>query len=106
MIGESITKLRLYRIGSFAIFDTVIAYLGVLILSPLLTWLFSKIHVYISIISWLWLTLPISVIFHLAFRQNTPLMKILSDTSQYQFYLIVVVLVFMTIMGLKDIRVT
>lgn len=105
MIGEVITKLRQYRIGPFTIFDTVTAYLGVLILSPLLTWLFSKIHIHISVVSWLWLTIPISIIFHLAFHQNTPLMKILSDPSQYQFYLVVVVLVFMTFMGFKDIRV-
>lgn len=55
MISESIAALRQYRIGPFTIFDTATAYLGVLILSPILAWLFSKIHINISI-SWPWLT--------------------------------------------------
>jgi len=104
LISESIAVLRQYRIGPFTIFDTATAYLGIFLLSPLLSKIFSKIHINISRAGWLWLTLPISVIFHLVFRQNTPLIKILSDTSQYQFYLVVVIMVFMTYMGLKDIN--
>lgn len=96
--------LRQYKIGPFAIFDTVTAYLGIFLIAPLLTKLFYKIHINISRAGWLWLTLPISVIFHLVFRQNTPLMKILSDPFKFEFYLVVVVLLFMIYMGLRKIK--
>lgn len=99
----SLEVLREYRIGPFTIFDTVISYLGILILSPLFTWLAAKIHLNISIVSWLWLTIPLSVFFHLVSRQETPLMKILSDPSKYEFYIALVVIVFMTYMGLKNV---
>lgn len=100
----NIDILRQFRIGPFTIFDTATAYLGILIISPLLTWIFSKIHFHISTVSWLWLTLPISVIFHLVLSQNTPLMKILSDPLKFDFYFVLIVLIFMTYMGLKDIN--
>jgi len=94
--------LRSYRIGPFTIFDTVLAYVGVAILSPLLTKLFSVIHLKISLTSWLWLTMPLSVIFHLVFSQNTPLVKTLFSSDN--FYIAWVVLLFMSFMGLKGIR--
>jgi hypothetical protein len=96
--------LRQYRIGPFTIFDTATAYLGIFLLSPLLSKLFYKLHINISRSGWLWLTLPISVIFHLVFRQNTPLMKILSDPFKFELYLVLVVLFFMTYMGLRKIK--
>ncbi len=34
---DTLTLLRQYRIGPFAIFDTVLSYVGILILSPLLS---------------------------------------------------------------------
>jgi hypothetical protein len=96
--------LRQYKIGPFTIFDTVTAYVGIFLIAPLLTKIFSKIHINISRAGWLWLTLPISVIFHLIFRQNTPFMKILSDPHQFQFYLGIIILLFMSYMGLRKIK--
>lgn len=97
-----ISVLRQFRIGPFTIFDTAIAYVGIFLLAPLLTKLFSKLHLNISRGEWLWLTLPISVIFHFVFRQNTPLMKILLDPSR--FYIVAIALLFMTYMGLRNIN--
>lgn len=94
--------LRQFKIGSFTIFDTGTAYLGVFLLAPLLTKLFSKLHLYISRTAWLWLTLPISVIFHLVFRQHTPFMKMLLDPNG--FYIAKIILLFMLYMGLKNIK--
>ncbi|MFA6519028.1 MAG: hypothetical protein WCV93_05280 [Candidatus Shapirobacteria bacterium] len=96
--------LRQFKIGPFAIFDTALAYLAIFLLSPLLTKLFSVFHLSVSRVALLWLTLPISVLFHLIFRQNTPLMKILSDPSQFSFYLSLGLLLLMTYLGLKDIK--
>jgi len=96
--------LRQYKIGPFAIFDTVTAYLGIFLIAPLLTKMFSKIHINVSRVGWLWLTLPISVLFHLIFRQNTPFMKILLNPNQFQFYLGIIILLFMIYMGLRKIK--
>lgn len=99
---DYIALLRQYRIGPFTIFDTVLAYVGVLILAPLLTKLFLKVHVKIPLISWLWFTMPISVIFHIMFRQDTPLMRILFNSDK--FYIAAGVLLFMIYMGLRRVR--
>jgi hypothetical protein len=99
----SIEYLRQFRIGPFTIFDTVTAYLGILILSPILTWLMSKLHFKVTTASWLWLTLPLSVIFHIIFLQTSPLMKILVHPEHFQFYIAVFILVTMTYMGFSKI---
>lgn len=80
----SIEYLRQFRIGQFAIFDSATAYVGILILSPILSWLMSRLHLNIPIVSWLWFTLPLSVIFHMVFQQSTPLMKILANPGNFQ----------------------
>lgn len=102
---DYITFLRQPKIGSLAIFDLTVSYLGIFLISPLLTKLFSIFHLNISRSSWLWLTLPISVIVHLIVHQKTGLIKILSDPKQFQFYVAVVTLLFMSYMGLKSIRI-
>ena len=91
--------LRQFKIGPFAVFDTVIAYLGVFLIAPLLTKLFSKMNIIISRTGWMWLTLPISVLFHLVFRQNTPFMKTLLD--QRYFFIPVIILIGMFYMAVK-----
>lgn len=95
--------LRQFKIGPFAIFDTMAAYVGILIFSPILTWLMSKLRIKIPIISWLWFTLPLSVIFHIIFHQSTPLMKILANPGHLQFYIAIFILLAMTYMGLRKI---
>lgn len=99
----SIEYLRQFRIGPFTIFDTGISYVGVLILSPILIWLMSKLRLKIPIISWLWFTLPLSVIFHIIFHQSTPLMKILANPGQVQFYIAIFILFAMIYMGFRKI---
>ncbi len=99
----SIEYLRQFRIGQFTIFDTLASYIGILILSPVLTWLMSKLHIKIPTSSWLWFTLPLSVAFHIIFRQATPLMKILANPGRAQFYIAVFVLFTMTYMGFRKI---
>ena len=99
----SIEYLRQFRMGPFTVFDTGTAYLGVLILAPLLTWITTKIRLKIPIISWLWFTLPLSVIFHMIFHQSTPLIKILVNPRHFQFYIAIFILFAMTYMGFRKI---
>ena len=44
----SLEYLRQFRIGTFTIFDTFSAYLGIFLLSPILVWLFSKVNLKID----------------------------------------------------------
>lgn len=103
LLFMSLEYLRQFRIGQFAIFDTAISYVGILILSPLLTWFGSLLRMNISLVSWLWFTLPISVLFHIIFRQSTPLMNILKNPGHVQFYIAIFILLAMTYMGLRNI---
>jgi hypothetical protein len=99
---DVINILRQYRIGPFTIFDVVTAYVGIYLLAPLLAKIFYKLHINISRSGWIWLTLPIAVVFHLIFHQNTPFMKML--LSPKSFYMPIIVLIFMTYMGLRKIK--
>ncbi|MFZ3301530.1 MAG: hypothetical protein WA152_02345 [Microgenomates group bacterium] len=101
----SIEYLRQFKIGPFAIFDTVSAYLGILLLAPLLTWLFSKVNLKIPVVSWLWFTMPLSVIFHFLFSQPTPVIKILTSPNQPQFYITLLMLLIMVYMGFRKISI-
>lgn len=99
----SLEYLRSFRIGPFTIFDTVGSYVGVLILSPILIWLASRLRLHIPLSSWLWFTLPLAVLFHVIFQQSTPLMKILTNPVRYEFYIAVIILVAMTYMGFRKV---
>ena len=94
--------LRQVRLGPFAVFDFAAAYLGIFVLSPILTKLFAKVGLYFSRIDWLWLTLPIGILFHLVLRLNTPLVNMVLDTGGN--YAVKALLVFMIFMGLKNCR--
>lgn len=99
---EIIDTLRQFRIGPFTVFDFVTAYLGIFILALILSKLFPKINTYIPLSSWIWLTLPIGVIVHLALQINSPLIKMLLDPNGS--YIAKIVLIFMLFMGLRGIR--
>lgn len=99
---EIIEILRQYRIGPFTIFDTALAYGAIFLLAPLLTKLFLKINVSFSRTDWLWLTLPIAVIFHFVLQQHTPFMEMLLNPND--FYIAKIVLLLMLYMGLRKKR--
>ncbi|MBI2464663.1 hypothetical protein HYV64_00840 [Candidatus Shapirobacteria bacterium] len=61
-------------------------------------------HLKITTVSWLWFTLPISVLFHIVFHQSTPLMKILTDPNPPQFYIALAILLVMVYLGIKKIK--
>lgn len=100
---DLIPYLRQFRVGPFAIFDIAISYLGIYLLSPLLIKLFAKIHVRTTLSTWMFLTLPIGVIFHVVFSQNTPLMKMLLDLGGH--YLEKAILLSMVVMGIRSMQV-
>lgn len=99
---DTITFLRQFRVGPIAIFDVVVSYIGIFLLSPFLTILAWKAGLSISRKSWLWLTIPVGVIFHLIFNQQTALNKMLVNPINNLFATVVVII--MVYMGVKDIQ--
>ena len=99
---DTLTLLRQYKIGPFAIFDTVISFVGMYLFAPFLSKLFLKIHVVVPRSSWLWFMFPVSVLVHFIFRQQTPLMKMLypPDTNIVAIFILVI----MITMGMRNIR--
>jgi len=100
---DIISTLRQFKIGPFAIFDTVISYLGLFLIAPILTKIFRGVHLEISRASWLWFVLPLSVVFHFFFSQQTPLIKLLVSSNGY---VAIIILLAMVYMGARTIRVT
>jgi hypothetical protein len=99
---DYIIFLRQFKLGSFAIFDLVLAYLGIYLLAPTLSKIMRLLKLEIPRSTWIWLTLPIGVLFHLIFAQNTPLNAMLFDPSGN--YLVKVVIVLMTIIGIAQVK--
>lgn len=97
-----ISNLRQYRIGPYAIFDIATSYIGIYLIAPLLSKFAEKFSLRIPRTTWLWFTLPISVIFHLVFGQNTEFMKRLFSPEGYHNE--VILLTIMMYIGGKQIR--
>lgn len=91
--------LRSFRIFEMAIFDLVLSYLGIWLLSPFLIKTFKKFNIKITRIQWLWLVLPLSIIIHLAVGQETALTRMIFDP--YGNHLIKVVVLGMIFMIFK-----
>jgi len=98
----NISFLRSFRIEGFAIFDFATAFLGMLILSPLLRWLFRKIGLEIPIRSWFFFTLPIGILTHILIGRKTPMTVDFLDPSGH--YVVKVIILGLFILGLTGIK--
>jgi hypothetical protein len=88
---NTLDYLRTFRIGSFAIFDFTVAFLGMALLSPLLSGAFKKVGILIPKKNWVILTLPISILAHLLIGTMTPFTKFFFDPSGHYVVKLVVV---------------
>lgn len=98
----NIEYLRTFKIGEYAIFDLTVSFIGVYLLSPLLSKLFSFIKLDIPIISWLYLTLPLSILIHLVIGKYTPMTKYFLDPSSH--YLLKIFIITLIFFGIKNIK--
>lgn len=98
----AISFLRQFRIGGFAIFDFATAFLGILILSPLLSWIFRKFGLEIPKKNWLFLTLPIGIVVHLLIGRQTILTSEFIDIKNH--YLLKATIVGLFVLGMRGIR--
>lgn len=95
--------LRQFRIGGYAIFDFVASFVGIYLLSPILSKLFLKIKLQIPKKSWIFLTLPIGILTHLLVGNVTPLTKNFLDLQGH--YILKLIILALLILGIKDIKV-
>lgn len=94
--------LRSFRIGEYAIFDLSTAFIGVLILSPLLSRIFLKFRIKIPILNWVFLTLPIGIATHLVIGRMTNMTRYFIDPSGH--YLLKIIILALLILGLRGIK--
>lgn len=99
----TIEYLRSFRLGGYAIFDFVVAFLGIYLLSPLLSKIFLKLRINIPKRNWLFLTLPISIVSHLIAGQITPITQNFLDPHNHYFLKIIILT--LLILGIKDIKI-
>jgi hypothetical protein len=101
----TIEFLRQFRLGEYAIFDFAVSFLGIYLISPLLSKLFSKIRIKIPKYNWLFLTLPISIVAHLAVGNITPMTaNFINMNSHYFLKIIIIGLLIFGIKGMKIIK--
>lgn len=94
--------LRHFRIFDFAIFDLFLSFLGMYLLSGPLSKLSLKIKIIIPQKTWVYWTLPIGILIHLAFGQITPMAKYFIDFHGH--YILKIVILIFIILGARGIR--
>lgn len=95
--------LRQFRFGGYAIFDILVAFIGIYLLAPLLSKFFFKFRLVIPKRNWVFLTLPIGILFHLLFSKITPMTKDFLDLNGH-YYLKILILI-LIIIGIKGISI-
>ena len=99
---EIIIYLRQFRFSGYAVFDFVASFLGIFLLSPLLSILFKKIGLEIPKLNWLYLTLPIGIVTHLAIGKLTPLTG--NFINPHDHYILKIVIIGLLFLGLRNIK--
>ncbi len=100
----SIELLRQYRMGGFAVFDLSLAFLGMGLLSPLLSRLLKFIKIEIPKKNWLFLTLPIGLLIHLLIGQKTLMTTNFLDVSSN--YALKILIISCLILGYRGIKIS
>ncbi|MFC1711351.1 hypothetical protein ACFLZ1_02065 [Patescibacteria group bacterium] len=101
----TIKLLRQFRFNGYAIFDFVAAFLGMYLLSPLLSKIFLKIRIVIPKQNWLFLALPIGILTHLLVGKITPMTRDFIDIyDNYFLKIIILSLLFFGIKGVKIVK--
>jgi len=100
---DTITFLRQFRLFDYAVFDFIVSFLGMYLLSPLLSKGFRKIRIEIPKINWVFLTLPIGIISHLLTGAMTPMtIDFLNLNGDYTVKAIILISL---ILGLRNIKI-
>lgn len=95
--------LRQFRLGGYAIFDLAVSFFGIYLLAPRLSRWCAKINLQVPKLNWVFLTLPIGLLFHFIFSARTQMFKDFIDLNGH--YYIKAVIVFCLILGLRNIKI-
>lgn len=98
----TIEYLRHFRLFDYAIFDLVVSFLGMYLLSGILSKFFLKIRIKIPKINWVFLTLPIGIVAHLLTWTMTPMTRNFLNLDN--FYILKFIILFFLLIGFKNIR--
>ena len=96
--------LRQFRFNEYAIFDFVAVFLGMYLLSPLLSKIFLKLKIDIPKQNWLFLALPISIFAHLLVGKITPMTRDFVDIHGH--YVLKILIFCLLILGTKGMKTT
>lgn len=99
---DTISFLRQFRIGEYAIFDFAISFLGIYLFAPLLSKLLRKIGIEIPKLNWLFFVLPFAVTMHLIFGPITPMTGNFIDLNGH--YILKIAVIGSFVLGLRNIK--
>jgi len=99
----SLEFLRQFRFGGYAIFDLIVAFLGIYLLSPWLSKVFLKLRISIPKINWLFFTLPLGILIHLLIGKITPMTRNFLDIHSH--YFLKVLILGLLFLGLRNVRI-
>lgn len=99
----TIEWLRQFKIEGYAIFDIVISFIGVFLLSPILSRIVSVVRLKVSRKSWLFLTLPLSILIHVIVGNFTLMTRNFLDLNNH--YILKIFIILLVILGIKDIKI-
>ncbi|MEI8096677.1 MAG: hypothetical protein WCG73_01070 [Candidatus Moraniibacteriota bacterium] len=94
--------MRQFRLGEYAIFDFVVTFLGIYLLSSFLSKIFLKIRISIPRSNWLFLALPMSILIHLLSGKITPLTRDFINIQDHYFLKVCILALF--VFGLRGIK--
>ncbi len=98
-----ITYLRHWRFEGYAIFDLALSFLGMWLLSSLLSKIFRVIHIHVPARNWIILTLPLSIVAHLLVGRYTPMVN--NFLSPNDHWVLKLIILGCLILGLWGIRI-
>ena len=101
---NTIEFLRHFRVDGYAIFDFAVSFLAVYLLAPLFSKVFLKLNIYMPRQSWLFLTLPASVVIHLLVGQKTPMTQNFLDLSDH--YILKILISGLLVLGIRGIKIS
>jgi hypothetical protein len=99
----SIEYLRQFRLGEYAIFDLAVSFLGIYLLSPLLSKLFRRLRIDIPKRNWIFLTLPIGILTHLIVGRMTPMTQ--NFNNLHGHYLLKIIILASLVLGLRGTKI-
>lgn len=99
----SLEYLRQFRFSGYAIFDLVVSFLGIYLLSPILSKIFLKFNLEIPRTSWLFFTLPLGLLIHLLTGNLTLMTQ--NFMNPHGHYILKIVILIFLILGLKGIKI-